>query len=72
MTGIMVVAAFAVALALLIGGFVHSRFGRGGMFLEGLGGFIFAEVPGAVGLALAPSSLMKATTMLFELEPLVE
>jgi len=28
--------------------------------------------PVAVGLALAPSSWMKATTMLFELEPLVE
>jgi hypothetical protein len=53
MAGIMVVAAFAVALALLVGGFVHSRFGRGGMFLEGLGGLMFAEVPGAVGLALA-------------------
>jgi hypothetical protein len=57
MAGIMVVAAFAVALALLVGGFIHSRLGRGGMFLEGLGEFVFAEVPGAAGLALAAVAL---------------
>jgi hypothetical protein len=54
MAGIMVVAAFAVALAVLVGGFVHSRwFSRGGMFLEGLGEFMYAAIPGAAGLALA-------------------
>jgi hypothetical protein len=33
---------------------------------------VAAGPPVAVGLPLAPSSLTKATTMLFELEPLVE
>ena len=33
---------------------------------------VAAGPPVAVGFAFAPSSLMNATTMLFELEPLVE
>jgi len=57
MAGNMVATAFVVALALLAGGIVHSRFSRGGMFLEGLGEFMYADLPGAAGLALAVVAL---------------
>ena len=48
---IMVIAAFVVALAFVLGGCLHSRFRGGG--LEGLSGSVFGVFPGLVGLAIA-------------------
>ena len=53
---IMVIAAFAVALVFVLGGYLHSRFSQGGLFLEGLGGFTFGVLPGLVGLVLAAAA----------------
>jgi len=57
MIGIMVVAAFAVALALMAGAFAHKLFlRRGDACPEGLLELAYAYLPGAVGLALAAAA----------------